>query len=87
MRYCGWADLIVSDHKIDSLAKELPTVTEIHRGLPLALPGRWPLLRDAGHCFVMLAIALRDGVTWGSGESATREEIHVSLLAVYPLSK
>ena len=73
MRYCGWIDLIVSDHKIDSLAKELPTVTEIHRGLPLALPGRWPLLCD--------------GVTWGSGESATREEIHVSLLAVYPLSK
>jgi hypothetical protein len=33
---------IVSDHKIDNLAKELPTVTEIHRGLPLALLGRWP---------------------------------------------
>ena len=68
--YCGWADLIVSDHKIDSLAKELPTVTESHRGLPLALPGR---------CFLMESIEAAERVP-------PEQEIHVSYLAVYPLS-
>jgi hypothetical protein len=60
---------LVSDGKIDSLAKELPAaVTEIHRGLPLALPGR---------CFVMESLEVTERVP-PEDSVIPEEEIHVS---------